>query len=210
VSESAAPGLRERKLLATATNITTVSRRLTINQGLSGFTIEEVCREVGISRRTFFNYFPSKEDAIIGGDSEGEAQAIVADFFARGARGFSAVIDDLITLIAAHFDAVGADATEHAEFIATLEAEPRLLARFVGVSREREKALAALVAEREGVGASDPRATAAVSILSILIRDASEVFIAPGNTEQFSAILGSTLAAFHAVLTVPATGKAEK
>ncbi len=34
--------------------------------GLNGFTIEQLCEDVGVSRRTFFNYFPSKEDAIIG------------------------------------------------------------------------------------------------------------------------------------------------
>jgi AcrR family transcriptional regulator len=205
VPESATLSLRERKSLATATNLTTVSRRLTIARGLSGFTIDEVCAEVGISRRTFFNYFPSKEDAIIGGDSEGEARQITEDFQALGRRGMGSVVDDLVGLIVRHFDAVGADAQEHASFVATLEAEPRLLVRFIGVSRERERALVELIADREGVGPDDPTANAAVGILSTLIRIASEAFIAPGNTGDFSSHLTSTLAAFRAALTSPSS-----
>ena len=59
-------GLRERKRAATRTAITAVARSLTAEHGLNGFTVEEVCEAAGISRRTFFNYFQSKEDAIIG------------------------------------------------------------------------------------------------------------------------------------------------
>jgi AcrR family transcriptional regulator len=208
VTDSASLGLRERKSLATASGLTAVSRRLTIARGLSGFTIDEVCAEVGISRRTFFNYFPTKEDAIIGGDSEGDAARVLDEFMSRPSGGWPSVIDDLIELIASHFDSVGADATEHAEFIATLEAEPRLLARFVGVSREREKALTALIAQREQVAADDPHAVATVSILSTIIRTASEAFIAPDNADDFSVILTTTLAAFRAVLATPRAGKA--
>jgi AcrR family transcriptional regulator len=207
MTESAILSLRERKTLATATSITSVARRLTVSNGLSGFTIEEVCDEVGISRRTFFNYFPSKEDAIIGADSEEEGRRILDAFMAQGARGWTEVVGDLVTLIASHFDAVGANPKEHAEFIATLEAEPRLLARFIGVSRERERALVTLVAEREHAAADDPRALAAVSILSTIVRNASESFIAPENTEEIPALLTNTLAAFRTVLGAPQTAK---
>ncbi|MGN0042882.1 TetR/AcrR family transcriptional regulator [Rhodococcus sp. (in: high G+C Gram-positive bacteria)] len=42
------------------------ARTLTARRGLAGFTVEELCEHVGVSRRTFFNYFASKEDAVLG------------------------------------------------------------------------------------------------------------------------------------------------
>jgi AcrR family transcriptional regulator len=200
--------LRERKSIATATSLTRVSRRLTISRGLAGFTIDEVCSEVGISRRTFFNYFPSKDDAVIGADSEEESRRIAAEFLERGASGWSAVVDDLVGLVVKHFDSAGVDAADHTEFLGALEAEPKLLARFIGISRERERMLIGLVAAREGAHPDDPRAGAVVNILSTVIRMAAERFIEPGNSLDFSFLLTSTLADFRAVLTIPAPRKA--
>lgn len=39
---------------------------LAMNDGLAAATIDRIAEKSGISRRTFFNYFPSKEDAILG------------------------------------------------------------------------------------------------------------------------------------------------
>lgn len=208
MSESASLSLRERKSLATSSSLTAVSRRLTTARGLSGFTIDEVCSEVGISRRTFFNYFPSKEDAVIGGDSEEDYGRVAEAFLARGRSGWPAVIDDLVSLIIEHFDAAGVDANGHAEFVAALEAEPKLLVRFIGVSRERERALAELIASREGVAVDDGRALAVVNVLSTLIRVSADQLIAPDNDRDFSTILLASLAAFRAVLSNPTPGKA--
>jgi AcrR family transcriptional regulator len=39
---------------------------LAMDDGLAASTIDRIAEKSGISRRTFFNYFPSKEDAILG------------------------------------------------------------------------------------------------------------------------------------------------
>ena len=39
---------------------------LAMDGGLTSATIDRIAEKAGISRRTFFNYFPSKEDAILG------------------------------------------------------------------------------------------------------------------------------------------------
>ena len=39
---------------------------LAMQDGLAAATIDRIAAKSGISRRTFFNYFPSKEDAILG------------------------------------------------------------------------------------------------------------------------------------------------
>ncbi|OIH97028.1 TetR/AcrR family transcriptional regulator [Curtobacterium sp. MCBA15_001] len=64
----AEPGLRERKRRATRLAIQQAALRIAIEDGLAAVTVDEVSRRADISPRTFFNYFPSKEQAILGDD----------------------------------------------------------------------------------------------------------------------------------------------
>lgn len=59
-------GLRERKRLATRQSILRAALQVVRERGLDGATIDEISRVADISPRTFFNYFPSKEEAILG------------------------------------------------------------------------------------------------------------------------------------------------
>jgi AcrR family transcriptional regulator len=62
----AEPGLRERKRLATRRAIQLAAIELIERNGLDAVTVDEISRVADVSPRTFFNYFPSKEDAIVG------------------------------------------------------------------------------------------------------------------------------------------------
>ena len=204
MNTSAVIGRRERKAQETASRLTSVSRRLTAERGLGGFTVQEVCDEIDISRRTFFNYFPSKEDAILGAHPDDEFQHLSAGFRERGSRGWSVVVDDLIDMVIDHFEGFDLDPASHLEFHAALEREPQLLLRFMGVSRERDRQATALVAEREGVAPTDPRAEAAVSVLSAVLKSAGERYLDPANLLDFSILIRNDLAALRDVLAAPA------
>ena len=79
-----ADSLREQRRRETTRALTDAARRLTTERGFAGFTVEELCTEVGVSRRTFFNYFESKENAVFGFAAiDSRQEGLEAEFVAR-------------------------------------------------------------------------------------------------------------------------------
>ena len=59
-------GLRDRKRLETRQRIAEAARTLAMEQEIDHTTIEQIAARAEVSPRTFFNYFDSKEDAVLG------------------------------------------------------------------------------------------------------------------------------------------------
>lgn len=59
-------GIREQKRRETKQRIRDEAARLVEEHGYDNVTVDDICRDAGISRRTFFNYVDSKDEAILG------------------------------------------------------------------------------------------------------------------------------------------------
>ncbi|QEN90750.1 TetR/AcrR family transcriptional regulator [Labrys sp. KNU-23] len=69
-------GLRERKRHETSGRIVEEGLKLFVKHGYEGTTLEAIARAAGISRRTFFYYFKSKEDVLLAAHDGGFREAL--------------------------------------------------------------------------------------------------------------------------------------
>jgi AcrR family transcriptional regulator len=59
-------GLRDRHRLQTLRELHEAAVELARESGLAAATVDAITKRAGVSRRTFFNYYPTKEDALLG------------------------------------------------------------------------------------------------------------------------------------------------
>lgn len=76
------PSLRESKRQATRAAIEDRASALAAEKGFDNVTVDDICAEVGISKRTFFNYVDSKETAVLGDPPRVPTEEERAEFLA--------------------------------------------------------------------------------------------------------------------------------
>lgn len=94
-------GLRERKKRERGQALRQAALDLALENGYTNVTVEDICERCGVSRRTFFNYFTSKEEALLGRSDtvfDVEDQPAIEAFEAGGPRG--KLLTDLQHLLA--------------------------------------------------------------------------------------------------------------
>jgi AcrR family transcriptional regulator len=154
-------GLRERKKRATRRALHDAALRLALERGLEHLTIEEISSAADVSVRTFFNYFPSKEQAIVDDDlfraDARQAMAIMSDA--------AEVLDGLYGVAMA---LVAATAPRREQVLMRwqlMERYPALLPQMIARFEQSSRILELAVATRTGAAPDDvyPQLMAAVA-----------------------------------------------
>jgi AcrR family transcriptional regulator len=146
------PGRRERKKLATRRALQDVALRLVAERGLDQVTVEDISEAADVATRTFFNYFSSKEEALLGNVPEKEVTVhrLVVDRPAAESP-LEAVCQVLRTMTLRL-------AERREELLLrqrVIDRHPGLIARQLGMYASFERALTAAVAERLGLEPAD-------------------------------------------------------
>jgi AcrR family transcriptional regulator len=147
-------GRRERKKRATRLALKAAALDLVAERGYANVTVEDIADAVDVSVRTFFNYFPSKEAAVVGHDPE-SVSAMQAQLIALPPE--TTPLDALRTVLTARIRAIGEDIDLSGEDHITwsrrfqlVRSQPEVLDAYAKNLTLFEKALADAIVTRLG------------------------------------------------------------
>ncbi|PZF64387.1 TetR family transcriptional regulator [Curtobacterium sp. MCBD17_013] len=140
------PGLRERKRRATHLAIQQAAIRIALEQGLAAVTVDEISRRADVSPRTFFNYFPNKEQALQGDDPSLPDDAILVEFAAGGPTG--SLLSDVGSLLIHSTQELIADRELLPERQRLFKEHPQLFSQRMASMKEFQAQLSAVVERR--------------------------------------------------------------
>jgi len=191
---TATPGLWDRSRQAAYSEITRTATRLFLEQGFEETTIDQIVAEVGVSRRSFFRYFGTKEDIILGG------------LIARGEIILTALVErpaseDPFTALRAAFIAMR-QPQDTLEFSLDLHrmmaGSASLRAKSVEKHLAWQKLLVPEIERRMGIANGeipDPRASAIVATVLACLDVATDVWGSRGGAGSLEEIYDEALAA---------------
>ncbi|MBC7275416.1 TetR/AcrR family transcriptional regulator [Nocardioides sp.] len=145
-SSTPPPNARARQKRERRLALIEAAQRLVGERGLDDVTVEEISSAAGLSPRTFFNYFDSKDDAVLG-IQEIELDAEVrAQFVAGGPSG--RLMTDLETLVAGFLTNADPNIEQGERAMRLMVSEPRLVQRHIAWHQRVIGELEELLGER--------------------------------------------------------------
>jgi AcrR family transcriptional regulator len=163
-------GLRERKKRETRTALADAALRLALANGPDHVTVEEIAEAADVSVRTFFNYFPHKEHAILGRNPEHLERALERMRTAPAEVSPLTIMWQIVSDVLRDLEDEG-ELSRRGELIMS---SPSLLYHLMMSSFDDERQLTAALAARMGEPASSIRPALIVSTAGAACRVAME------------------------------------
>ncbi|WP_245733034.1 TetR/AcrR family transcriptional regulator [Lentzea jiangxiensis] len=135
-------GLRERKKTETRAALAAAALRLALDKGADNVRVDEIAEAANVSPRTYNNYFPSREHAIVAGITASRALQVAEELRARPSG------EPLVESITAAFAAQYREPPSEA--LALVTSTPALREAYLDSVSSVEPPIASVIAERLG------------------------------------------------------------
>ncbi|WP_329011660.1 TetR family transcriptional regulator [Micromonospora rifamycinica] len=193
-------GRRTRKKRQTRAALAAAALRLVAERGLDQVTVEEISAAVDVSPRTFFNYFATKDDALVG-DTEGDRERVL-----RALADVPVAVPALSAIrlaLAGVVDDVEGDAASWLLRMQVVMRYPVLLARLVSGNAATEQAMVDALAARTGHSPDDGYPALVVAVTGAALRTAMVRWATGGGSRPLAELLDEAFAAVAAGLPDP-------
>jgi AcrR family transcriptional regulator len=162
-------GLRERRRAQTADEIERTALALFVERGFGAVTVEEIASSAGVSPRTFFRYFPSKELVLLR-DQDRRISQLRDALAARPDD--EPVLASMRRALVAMAEEYEADRDHAVQWATVIADTPSLLPRFAGYATEFMTVVTLFVAGRLGL---DPQADLRPGVIAVAMTGATHV-----------------------------------
>jgi AcrR family transcriptional regulator len=189
-------GRRDRKKAETREALRSAALQLAIEHGYEQLTVEAITESADVSVRTFFNYFTSKDDALLGPDPD-RADALAVGLAARPAGE-----PPVVALRAVFGDLAESFVEREPMWRARLElvrANPQLWPRMFAGFADFERVLTEAVATRTGC---DPDVDLYPGVVAAAVVGAMRVAMAHWRAASGETSLSNLLSAAYNILAV--------
>jgi AcrR family transcriptional regulator len=190
--------LRERKKRELRRLLAEVATGLFAERGFDAVTVADIAAAANVSTKTVFNHFATKEDLVLDGREEIEAELVSAVRERAPDESILAAVRRHTLVVAEQMRALPAE--RRAAFLKVVQNAPTVHARMRQMSLDYEDQLAHIIAEETSASAEDPTPWVVANMLGMLTRLAFGVPGWPdGRQRSHEEIVAGIEAAFDLV-----------
>jgi AcrR family transcriptional regulator len=190
--------LAERKRQLVRDELMDAALKLLADRGFEETTIDQIVAAAGVSRRTFFRYFRSKEDVII--EFLGGLGQKLAGALADRPAGEPPLVA-LRRALDVFADTYGTHEEKSLRLATITLTTPALLARYLERQAQWRTAAAAALAHRMGLDAADPRPALVAGVGFAAFETALAAWVREKGARRLADAVDEAFAALPAVVT---------
>ena len=199
-------GLRDRKKQQTRAALIEAALRLVDERGLDNVTVEDISAAADVSPRTFFNYFPTKDEALIG-DHTTDDELMRSRFLSADPA--LSVIEALLFAAEPVVGAIEQDREIWRRRIRVMTNNPQLVAGMMTRSAHSERELIVAIASRAGLEPDSGWPLLAAFVTGAAFRSALLTWAKTDSPRTFADHVNDAFGALAAGLPDPSSSSKE-